>query len=311
MKIWNLCFAASLVSGPAAAQTVEALPGDGSRDVDVIQQSAERLTPELAKPASPSLKISAQFAPVVAGNAPIRDSDRLSDYQTNSISLTGTLPFAPGPASGLGAQLVLETGLKHNLDTDDDTTDDDFETAYYANSLINWARGIRRFSPFIGVGYERGFRDFFEDKAYGDTKVTGGVRYTTSEYVLVSDPSIKTMWFQLTAAVERSWSSEADRERWTPRLAGELTGPFGRQIAWTLTANGERRIYDRLPTQRRLDWRLTTFAGLELAGLLKKGGPVQKLQVGLRWLYIDSNIPGKSKSTAQLLPVIAIGTKFE
>lgn len=299
--------AAGLAAGPANAQTAEAVPGDGTVE-GVFEQELVDGVGESPKLEAPSLTIAAKAAPVIAGSAPLEDEERLTDYQTNALSAEFKFPLTAGPDKGLGLAFVADAGLKHNLDVDDDATDDEFETAWYGNARLEWPRGVRRFSPFVSYGYEKGFSDFFEDQKYGDHKVSAGVNFKTSRYVRGTNES---MSFNLTASVERSWSTLETRERWTPRLGAELKAELSRGLKWSLTVTGERRIFDKIGSDQRLDWRLSTFAGLDFAKLVDPaGGALRELKFGVRWTMNESNVDAKDFSSFNLLPVVTVGTKI-
>jgi hypothetical protein len=300
----------SFAAAPAFAQTAEAMPGDGTVAEDGLEDNdAPADSSGVPKKADPTWTIRAKFAPTVSGKSPLQGGERLTDYQTNSLSAEFKFPLLAGPRKGLGLDFVADAGLKHNLDVDGDSDEDDPRTAIYGNANFQWGRGVKRLSPFAGYSFEKGYTDFFVARAYVDHKLSAGMHLVPTRYVRGSDES---MSFVLTAAVDRIWSRNDSRQRWTPRAAAELKGSFTTKIGWSLTAVGEYRRFDKIPlTKRRNDWRLSTFAGLDLAKWVDPDKrAIGEMKLGVRMTVNESNVDSKDFSAFNILPIITIGTTF-
>jgi hypothetical protein len=299
----------TLAAAPSYAQVVEELPGSGDSPTTELAEEGEV--------ESPSVRWTFKFAPTFAGDLPSDSGTRLTDFQTTSAAVAFAVPLAPN-AQSLGAVFEVDFGLRADTDFDQDSSDDAGSAAFF-NSKVTHRRGFRRLNPYAGYGVERGWEDFLDNRTYTDHKLSAGVRFDSFRSVRCRPGEEASQGrctgptgFEATliASVERTFSSEGDRERWTPRLAVELSGQLVSRTRWRLTGTGEVRIFDEFAGQNRVDWVANTFAGIDLAEQISPGRRfLREFALGVRLLTRESNT-ATDYVRFNILPVISVSQAF-
>jgi hypothetical protein len=313
MKYYMALAAVLALSTPCRAQVVEELPGVGAAP-----------TAEPAAPAAPAplekttVRWTLKFAPTLAGDLPTGAGNRITDFQTTSAGVALSIPLNPN-SERLGAILDFDAGLKADTDFDQDSSDD-AGSAVFLNSKITYRRGFRRLNPFAGYGVERGYEDLLDNRTYTDHKLAAGLRVDlfsstrcgAGEIPHEGDGCSGPQGFAATIipSVERTFSSSENRERWTSRLAVELSGELINRTLWRLTGTGEVRRFDELGGQNRVDWVANLFAGIDFAKQISPDRRfLREFAIGVRLLTRESN--GAADYTRlNILPVLSIGQTF-
>lgn len=303
-----VALATLLAATPAAAQVVQT----PAQELSTVSAAAPTASPT-------TVKWTLRLAPTVSGNLPWEEGDRLSDYQTTSAGIAIRSKFGDLGKAGV-LSLGLDGGLQFGTDFDNDSTEET-ASAIVGNATVTWERGFRRLSPFVSYGYEAGFNKVLSDHAQTDHVL--GVGFTLTMFrvdrcLKNEDPRVSgtdctgkaKRHFLIKPSLERTLSSDAARERITPKLGIDWAGKFfDERLGWRLRGVGELRRFDKVEGFRRRDDRLTLSGALDLANFLKSPA-VDELSIGVRWIRNESNVAGKDLSRASFVPSLTLTGEF-
>lgn len=266
-----------------------------------------------------TLSLNLKFAPSFSHDLLKSEGDRLSEFQTTSLSLDYTSSADKG-AGGTGP-LVLDTSLalKADTDFDADSASSTTPSALVGDFKLNWKRGTRYFSPFVGYKFEAGFDRFLRDYKATDHVASAGVNFIAKDGPCQKKDDPKTdvllCKVSLKPSVERTISSIATRERWTAKFNVATEGEAAPNVIWKMEMTFEYRSYDIANLEICSDasdpgtcsdkeWRYIGSASLDFAKLFDSSNRrLKNLSAGVRWNKV-TRLNGKNKSSVDLLPMV-------
>lgn len=234
-----------------------------------------------------------EVAPEIISHDPLG----VGEQTTNALDLT--LVFATTQPIGSGIEIEFDAGATKMIDNGS-------SSALAANVELRTRPGASGLSAFAGYHVAREYTDFFDEGEATTQVFTTGLRFGRAIG--------KT---EIGFALEPRWelSTEEADEHLAVNLLGEVITPLvGDDILLVFAATGERRWYeheDPVLLAKRRDWRLATYLGLDLAGLVDpRHRWLHDLTIGAEWLTVSSNVDDAEGSELAFLPAVAIGISF-
>lgn len=234
-----------------------------------------------------------EIAPELVSHNPLGEGSQTSDALDLSLRFSNrqTLSDSLEIAFNAGASKTIDNGSTSEL---------------AASAELRTRPAASGISSFARYSIARDYADFFDQGLATTHTIAPGLRYGR-------DLGGAELGLQLAPRWEESSGQANDLV--AVNAWGEVVVPIvGDRIHLIVDATAERRWYehtDPLLLIKRRDWRLASYVGLDLAGLIDTPQRwVHDLGVGVEWLEVSSNVDSAERSDLSLMPAFSIGFRF-
>ena len=283
------------------AAPVTALAEPSETQSDAPQNEVDQLHIEGFDGAPTRSSISFEIAPAIAAHnslGPIGPESRDTTSLDMSLFFTNVQPISDRLEVRFlaGPDMIIENG-------------DVRESVLVAGAELRTRRSASGVVGFAGYEIARVYDDFFRDGFDTEHIFSGGIRYGTNIGQGEIGFELGPRWLI---------SKLVTGDYLAGRLLVDSTYPVVKnKVSLIGELSVDRRWYLNVhPSigEKRRDWRLQAFAGVDFADLLAppSGGanPVRSLGVGVLWQDIDSNRPDIHRTAFKFVPAITIGASF-
>jgi hypothetical protein len=243
--------------------------------------------------AAGSSTIRFEIAPELVSHNPLGAGSQTS----NALDLS--LRFSTRQTLSDGLEIAFNAGASKTIDNGSTS-----ELA--AGTELRTRPGASGLSGFVRYNIARDYTDFFDQGLATTHAVTPGLRYGRDLGGVELGLQFAPRWEE---------SSGQANDLVAVNAWGEVVVPVvGDKIHLIVDASAERRWYehtDPLLLIKPRDWRLASYVGLDLAGLIDTPQRwVHDLGFGIEWLEVSSNVDSAERSDLSLLPAFSIGFRF-
>jgi hypothetical protein len=246
---------------------------------------------------------SIQIAPEVISDGPFASESPTTDSTSVKWTFTALQPLSEEHR----LDFKLTAGPRVTVDSDRDAD---------ASSALGFAFEIQRqrsaggLQPFVSFGLEFVYPDFFREGNYTNHAFQAGLRFRRK---------LEPVTFNLAISPTIVQSTRALSDYFGVPVSASVSFPLIRDnVGILIDAAIERRWYGEADPQfgrPQRQWRSAVYGGLDLASwfncmIVRPGerpaSVFSEFAVGVRWVEVQSNHPGRDQSSFRVIPAASI-----